>query len=138
MNPYLIIGALVGVIVSFIFGGIVGYEYRAGKVPAELSEQVNADTKACDKTQAITKGSNDALQKDHDAIAAKLDALRLQKPARCVPVARTPNIPSTWQQHAGQDGAGVSSDFLRAYAAEAETYRTELTVCTDFIAAERK
>lgn len=142
MNPYLLSGALGAVIVAFLVGGFFGYQYRAGKVPAELFAQQTTDTKECDKSQAITKGSNDALQKDRDTIAGKLAAVSLQHPSACVPVARSPHVCSDGQQHAGQDGnspaTGVSSDWLRAYAADAETYRSELSVCTGFLASERK
>ena len=141
MNPYLIIGTLVGVIVSFIVGGVTGYEYRAGKVPAELLAQQSVDTKACEATQQLTKKANDDLQKDRDGIAAKL-ALSLQQPPACVPVARATHVCSSGVKHAGQDAAspdtGLSSSWLLSYAAEAETYRSELTVCSDFLAAERK
>jgi hypothetical protein len=142
MNPYLIIGALAAVIVSFLGGGWVGYDIRAGKVPAELLAQQDTDTKACDKSQALTKGSNDDLQKDRDTIAAKLAALSVQHPAACVSVARTSHIRASGDKHAGQDGnspaTGLNTDWLRSYAADAETYRSELTVCEDFLQKERK
>lgn len=142
MNPYLIAGALAAIIAAFICGGIFGYEYRAGKVPAELLAQQTADTKACSTSQQITEGSNDDLQKNRDSIAAKLTALSVQHTPACVSVAKRPNVRPSGSEHAGQDGASpatsINSDWLRSYAADAETYRSELTVCTSFLADERK
>ena len=136
MNPYLIIGALVAVIVAFIVGGVVGYEYRAGKVPAELLAQQNTDVSECQKVQQVTKVENDKLQKDRDDIAAQL-ALSLRQPSTCVRVASSPVIPSSGSKHADHNGNGLNSSWLRQFAATCESYRTEVMVCTDFLAQER-
>jgi hypothetical protein len=138
MNPYLILGAVGALLVSFLGGGFLGWHERAVRVPAELVEQQTVDTKACDQVQLLTKRANNDLQKNNGVITRKLAALRLQHPAACVPVAGASNLPAGGQQHAGQDGGSVSADTLRGYAAEAETYRSELTVCTQFLAQERK
>lgn len=136
MNPYLIIGALVAVIVAFIAGGVVGYEYRAGKVPAELLAQQNTDVSECQKVQQVTKVENDKLQKDRDDIAAQL-ALSLRQPSTCVRVASSPVIPSSGAKYAKHDGNGINSSWLRQFAATCESYRTEVSVCQDFLAQER-
>jgi hypothetical protein len=142
MNPYLIIGALGAVIVAFIVGGFFGYQYRASKVPAELTAQQVVDTQACAKTQDITKGSNDDLQKDRDAIAAKL-ADSVRQPAACVPVARPTHVCASGAKHAGRNdqspaATGLTTSWLNTFAATAETYRSELSVCTSFLDKERQ
>jgi|GEM_PF-4360646 len=136
MNPYLIIGALAGVILAFIAGGVLGYEYRAGKVPAELLAQQSVDVTACQKVQKLTEDANDQLTKDRDAIAAQL-ANSLRQPSTCVSVTSTPVISGGGAKHADHNGNGINSSWLRQYAATCEGYRTEVMVCTDFLAQER-
>lgn len=140
MNGYLIAGALGAVILAFIAGGFFGYQYRASKVPAELTAQQVVDTQACAKTQDITKGSNDDLQKDRDAIAAKL-ADSVRQPAACVPVASPTHVCAAGPKHAGRNdqsaATGLTTSWLNTYAATAETYRSELGRCVDFLGKER-
>ena len=136
MNPYLIIGGLAGVILAFIVGGVLGYEYRAGKVPAELLAQQSVDVTACQKVQKLTEDANDQLTKDRDAIAVQL-ANSLRQPSTCVRVASSPVIPSSGAKYAKHDGNGISSSWLRQFAATCESYRTEVSVCQDFLAQER-
>lgn len=142
MNGYLIAGALGAVILAFIAGGFFGYQYRASKVPAELTAQQVVDTQACAKTQDITKGSNDDLQKDRDAIAAKL-ADSVRQPPTCVPVARPTHVCPSGGKHAGHNdpsapASGLTTSWLNTYAATAETYRSELGVCAAFLDKERQ
>lgn len=142
MNAYLLAGTLGAMILSFIIGGVFGYEYRAAKVPQELTAQQAVDVKACQANQQPTQKADNDLQKNRDLIAGKLAAVSVRQPAACVSVAVPTHVRTSGTEHAGSDGkgstAGLSSNWLRTYAAEAETYRSELSVCTDFIAAERK
>jgi hypothetical protein len=140
LNPYVILGVIGALLVSFIGGGVLGWHEKSIRVPALLEAQQTTDQQACAKVQLVTKEANDDLQKDRDGIAAKL-ALSLQQPPTYVPVARATHVCASGVKHAGQDAAssdtGISSGWLLSYAAEAETYRSELTVCSDFLAAER-
>lgn len=140
INPYLILGAVGALLVSFLGGGMLGWHERAIRVPEELEAQQTTDQQACAKSQQLTKDANDVLQKDRDTIAARLNALRLQHPPACVRVAKPAVIPASGAEHAGQDGAGtgISSDWLREYAAEAEGYRSQVSVCVDFLKKERE
>lgn len=135
MKLYVILGAI---LFGFVAGGALGYFISQHGIPALITDQQIADDKVCNQAQAVTKGANDVLQKDRDAIATQLDALRLQHPERCVRVSRPASVPGIGAKHANDDGSGVSSDWLRTYAAQCETYRSEVGVCVDFLAAERK
>lgn len=138
MNPYLMLGAIGALLVSFAGGGLLGWHERSVRVPEELIEQQNVDAKECQKAQQLTKGANDALQKNRDTIAAQLDAYKLQHPPTCVRVTGTANVPGSRPEHAGSDGEGINSGFLRDYAAKAEEYRSEVNICAGFLQAERK
>jgi hypothetical protein len=138
MNQYLIAGVIAGLLVAFLGGIGLGWHERAIRVPAELEAQQTADQKTCSEAQQLTKDANDELQKDRDTIAANLSAYKLRVPASCVRVSSRPKLPSTGTKHAGSNGAGLSSDWLRTYAATAETYRSELGVCIDFLHQERQ
>lgn len=96
-----------------------------------LAAQQSADVTACNTDKATTKETNDALQKDRDDIAGKLAAYKLHQPSSCVHVAGHTNLPGTGAGHAAENG--ISTDWLRDYAAEAEGYRRELISCTGFI-----
>ena len=137
LNPYVIIGSLGALLVSFLGGAALGWHEKSIRVPALLEAQKTEDAKECKKKQAKTKEAQSALQKKYDAIAAKLAATQLQ-PATCVVVTRPSDLPSGGAEHAGQNGSGISSDWLRGYAAEAERYRSERIVCEDFLNSERQ
>lgn len=138
MNPYLIIAALGALLVSFAGGGLLGWHERGIRVPAELTEQQDVDAKECQQAQQLTKGANDALQKDRDAISVQLDTYKLLHPPTCVRVTGTPNNPIGGTEHATADGESINTGFLRDYAAKCEEYRGEVIVCRDFLTAERK
>lgn len=134
----LIIAFIVTIIVSLGGGGIVGWHERAVRVPAELTAQMNTDQANCEKAQQVTKDANDALQKDHDSIAAKLRSLKLQHNSTVVvPVTSGANLSGRGNQHAGQNGNALSTDTLRDYAAEAEQYRSQFVVCKGVLDQER-
>lgn len=138
MNPYLILVAIGALLVSFAGGGLLGWHERTVRVPAELTAQQDVDAKECQQAQQLTKGANDALQKNRDAIAAQLNTYKLRHPATCVRVTGTADNPSGGAEHAGSDGASVNTGFLRDYAAQAEQYRAEVSVCNEFLSSERK
>lgn len=137
INPWIILGLVGALLASLLGGGVIGWHERSIRVPAELAAQQTTDNKACLTLQAVTQGANDAIKKDRDDISAKLKSLKLQRPNACVPVTPSPSISVSGGQYAGQNGGGVSSDWLRDYAAESERYRAELLVCIDFMQKER-
>lgn len=138
MNPYIIIAAIGALLVSFSSGGLLGWHEKAVRVPAELTAQQNVDAKECQQAQQLTKGANDALQKDIDDIAAQLRTYKLRSPPACVRVAGTADNPSGGAEHAASDGTSINTGFLRDYAAKCEEYRSEVSVCSSFLASERK
>lgn len=130
-----IAGAAAGAALSWLIGS--AYVSHVEKEwAAKVEAQKTADAAQCNNDKQITKEANDALQKDRDTIARRLAALKLQAPAACVPVTGTANLYGGGPEHAGQNG--ISSDWLREYAAEAETYRSEVITCIKFINQERK
>lgn len=137
MNPYLIIASIGALLVSLLGGGAIGWHEEKIRVPAILEAQKTTDQTACEAAQQLTKDANDALQKDHDVIAAHLNALLVQHPAACVPVSGSANLPNGGFKYAGQNGSGLNTDWLRGYAAEAESYRREVIICTQFLTEER-
>lgn len=138
LNPYIIIVALGLLLVSFVTGGLLGWHERAIRVPAQLESQQTIDQQACEKVQQLTKDANNDLQKSRDDIAARLSALKLQHSPTCVRPTGAANLQPGGPKHARPDGTGLSSDWLREYAAEAEQYRREVMVCTGFLAKERQ
>lgn len=122
----------------FAAGSLTGWHERVLREPAMLEAQKTADNKQCNIDKQKTKEINDEIVKDRDAIAARLSALKLQHPMRCVPVTGKTKLPAGGREHAGQNGGSVSSDELRDYAAECEGYRTEVIACTLFLDIERQ
>lgn len=138
MNPYLMLGVLGALLVSCAASGWLGWHERAARVPAELTQQQNVDAKECQQAQQLTKGANDALQKNRDAIAAQLDAYKLQHPPTCVRTAGATDNSGSRPEHDADNGASIDTGFLRDYAAKAEEYRSEVNICAGFLQAERK
>lgn len=120
--------ALVAVAVSFAAGGYLGWHERALREPAIIDAQKKADSKACSDAQAITKEKNDALTADRDRIAADAARYKRMHPDACLYLSRDGKLLTGGDQHAGLPG--ISTDWLRDYAALCETYRSEVIVCT--------
>ncbi len=127
------IGAVAGFALCWLIHLVIlaGVEETHGKALNDQKTQLEAQ---CAEHKAITERANDDLQNEYAAIARKLaDAQRL-RPARCVvPTARPPVAPAGGGEHAGQDG--ISSDWLRHYAAECEGYRAERLILERFMDA---
>lgn len=138
INPYIILAVLGAILASFIGGGILGWHEKGLRVPALLEAQKNTDKETCDADKKLTKDTNDALQKDRDAIARKLASLKLQHPATCVPVTNPTNVLTSNGGLPGQNGKGISSDWLRNYAADAKLVQSELANCISFLVKERE
>lgn len=115
------------VLVAFLAGGAIGWHQKSLRIPALLEAQKTADATACLKEQTITKERNDALIKERNRIAA--DAARYKRMHRdtCIYPAGAGKLQSTGGEHANLHG--ISTDWLRDYAALCETYRVELIDC---------
>lgn len=131
MNPYAIY-TIIGAVLFFAGAG-VGWHERVLREPALLESQKEADEAQCKTDKQTTKEANDALQKDRDIIATRLHALELRPSPSCIPVAGKTKLSGGGHEHAGQNGGGLSTLWLRQYAAECEGYRTEVITCTNFI-----
>lgn len=138
MKVYVILGVM---LFCLVIGAAGGYYFEKSRIPAKLTDQQTVDKQECDKAQQLTKGANDELQKDRDSIAAQLTTFKLQQPTACVCPASSPDPANCGAQHANAHGAsprGVSTDWLRDYAAQAEQYRAEVSVCASFLQQERQ
>jgi hypothetical protein len=123
-------------IVAFMFHTIDINRLEANQ-RAAIEDQKMADAKQCAAEKQITKEANNALQKDRDDITARLTALKLQHPATCVSVTRSPDVQHRQRRPVGRNG--VSSDWLYTYAAEqCSNYWRQLKVCDKFLDDERK
>lgn len=120
--------ALIAVVVASAAGGYLGWHERALREPAILIAQEQVDAKACTTAQATTKEQNDELTKDRDRIAGDAARYKRLHPDACYNFARDGQLQPGGEQHA--DVHGISTDWLRDYAALCETYRSELMVCT--------
>lgn len=106
------------------------------KQAADLAAQAAEMQKQCDADKALTKGAQDALQKNLDDVNRKLAALKRVRPAKCVPViAGASDAAAFHGEHAGQNG--ISTDWLRDYAAECESIRQVEQQCDKFLDDER-
>lgn len=135
MKIYFIVGAI---LVILIIGAVGGYYFCKSGIPAQLTDQQKTDKKECEAAQQVTKDANDALQKSRDSISSQLDALRLQHPTTCVRITRPADVSGAGGKHAAVDGNGLSSDWLRSFAAQCESYRSEMNICADFLTQERQ
>ena len=118
-----------GVLLIAVGGsGYLGWHERALREPAMLTGQKNADSKACKDAQDITTGENDALTNDRDRIAADAAKYKRLHPDACLYLSNDGKLFTGRDKHAAVHG--ISTDWLRDYAALCETYRSELMVCT--------
>lgn len=122
-------GAIPAAIISWLLH-TVDIDRIEKKAQTQQEDLRAADKKQCDTDKSITKEANDALQKDHDNIAARYAQL-MQQPQTCVPISNPSQLSRSGKSgHAGQNG--VPSGALRQYAAECEQYRRTLKICITF------
>ncbi|MBX0289733.1 hypothetical protein K3G63_04750 [Hymenobacter sp. HSC-4F20] len=115
--------ALVG---GFGAGYNIGQSVQESRGEKALREQKASLESQCVTLQQKTTEIDRGLQNDLTAIADRLAASRLLTPACIVPTGRnTGNAHAAGRtRHAGQNG--ISTQWLRAYAAEANTYRAKV------------
>lgn len=135
MNQYLMY-ALIALGI-FVAGTGTGWHERVLREPAMIEDQKTADNKACNIEKQTTKEATDALQKNRDELAQRLDALLVQHPASCIPITRAPDLQHRSSRPAGRDG--LSSEWLYTFAAnQCSNYWRQLKVCDKFLDDERK
>lgn len=91
----------------------------------------------CEAQKKTTMEAYNALQTKNDALAARVAALKLRRPSRCVAV----STPQPATQHDGTPAgkepagrnAGIDSDALIDFSGKAESYRLRLLSCQDFV-----
>jgi hypothetical protein len=111
-----------------LFGA--GLHVRGLIADKRLESQKNSLIKECNQSKHTLMEANDALQSKVSIVSKRLaDSKRL--PAVCVRVnSGMANNSADRGEHAGQNG--LSTGWLREYAAECETYRIELIELDNF------
>lgn len=127
--------AAIGAIIVVIAAIWITHRLDEAETQDQLNSQKSVDQRACDKAQEITKGANDALQKDRDVINQRLNAM-LVRPAACVPIRQVTHMARSGKQLSGS--AGLSSGWLYGYAADCEKARTTALTCEKFVNDERQ
>ncbi len=129
----------IAIILAIVAVFYAGYHVRGAfdQIAADkaLAAQEEKLTKVCESDKQTTKEAQDALQKQYTIIADKLAATKRMRPAACI-IPQHPdssNVASIGGKYAGQNG--ISSDWLRDYAAECETYRQQRISLEAFIDA---
>ena len=114
--------ALAGVV-----GFSIGWHEKALRVPALLEAQKKADVKLCTEIQDKLKERNDALTNERNRIAARAAAYKLQHPNTCLYDNGQGQLQPRGDGHAGVHG--ISTDWIRDYAALCRTHQVELEDC---------
>lgn len=125
---------LLGYGLVFVIVFTLGWQGRGliaeRRLKSALASQQEALVKQCNENQRITEEANANLQTKLSAIGKRLAASK-RLPATCVTVNPVmAEHPTSGGKYAGQNG--LRSDWLREYAAECETYRTEVILLDDF------
>lgn len=102
----------------------------------ELDKQKTDLTASCNADKQITTKVDNALQNDITDINGKLTSSLMLQPSCVTPVSPASNNATGGPEHAGLHG--ISSQWLRQYAATAETYRAKVKACQTFLSEERK
>lgn len=121
--------ALAAVGVAFVAGGVLGWHEKALRVPALLEGQRQADAKLCTDYQTTLKERNDALIQERARIAANAARYKLQHPEACLYNDGKGQLQPRGDGHAGVHG--VSTSWLRDYAALCRTHQVELRDCAN-------
>jgi hypothetical protein len=110
---------------------------RLEKIHAgELKAQATRLESICTADQKLTKGKNDELRKDRDAIARRLaDYKRLHPASPVIPApSREAIVGKAREGYAGGYGAVAgSTDEFRDYGAECELIRRDFRSCDSFV-----
>lgn len=133
MNWFILSAGIIGL----IFGAFTMHEMDVISAARGIERQKQDDVKQCSMDKKLTEEIDHDTRKKLDAVTAERNALRVRRPATCLPVARHTggnNDPGTAQHAAAH---GIDTDWLYDIAAEGDTYGTALLACQDFVKKER-
>ncbi len=121
------------VFVIFLLFHIIDVDRIEDDYKNQLKQQKTQLEKTCADDKATTERGQHELQTRYDDITGKLAAAKRMQPSRCVvpTITGTAHAPAVGPEHAGQNG--ISSDWLRDYAAECESYRSDRIALEKFI-----
>jgi len=128
------IGAVPALALSFLLHTVSVNGIEAKQRDA-LAEQHKTLTEQCQADKKLTEDANVKYQSELDALNGKLAAVKLRKPARCVPVTTvTPKRPDAATTPAKLLGPyGLDSGWLYDYAGDAERERLKVIGLQKFI-----
>ena len=115
---------------GWYFNGLRWEHKLAGELAAQEAKLVGE----CKDLQAVTKGANDDLQRNFDIIKRKL-ASRVQQSRCIVPSSGASNVAGVERESTRPHG--ISTGWLREYAADCEAIRQTFISCDKFTKAER-
>lgn len=140
MTTYLETALLLIICGLFALGGweVKSWKDSAAEASA-LAAQANQLNSDCNTRINLTKETNDELQKSHDDIAAKLAKSKRVLQSKCTSISSgSADNTSSRNQYAGQNARSLDTAWLLDFAAECETYRSEVIGLNQFIQDERK
>lgn len=139
MNPLILLGAIPSALAIGTLAWLL-HMVDVNRIEARqrdaLQEQATVLQDKCDADKKLTEGIENDYQKQVNALNSTINALRLRKLARCVPVrdavpAKRPNAAPTGAKLPERDG--VSSEYLIDYAGRAEECRLKLITLQGFV-----
>lgn len=139
MNPLILLGAIPSALAIGTLAWLL-HMVDVNRIEARqrdaLQEQATALQEQCNADKKLTEGVENDYQKQVNALNGTIDALRLRKPARCVPVrvavpAKRPD--ATTPEPKLPIGDGIGSEYLIDYAARAEECRLKLMGLQGFV-----
>lgn len=99
-----------------------------------IAAQYKTLTEQCAADKKLTEDANVKYQSELDALNSRLTAVKLRKPARCVPVAIASKRPDATAAPAKLLGPyGLDSGWLYDYAGDAERERLKVMGLQEFI-----
>lgn len=105
-----------------VIGGIITGAYLRGQWDESKFKSQEASLRAeCEQAKAKNKEANDELQKNLSTVRSNLASFKRLHPGVCI---RTDQRAAGRGEYAGKNG--ISTDWLRDYAAECEIYRQEV------------
>lgn len=138
MNPMILLGAIPSALGVGALAWLL-HTVDVGRIEARqrtaLTEQAATLAEQCNADKKLTKETEDGYQKRIAGLNSDINALKLRKPPRCVPVTAKPSV----RPHAAtpeaklSGGDGIDSGFLIDYAGRAEECRLKLIGLQGFV-----
>lgn len=138
MNPLILLGAIPSALAVGALAWLlhtVDVDRIEARQRTALTEQATQLQEQCTADKKLTKEAEDGYQKRIAGLNSDINALKLRKPHRCVPVtakpSQRPHAASPEAKLSGGDG--LQSEYLIEYAGRAEECRLKLIGLQGFV-----